>query len=254
MLQATELRTADSARARTSYEQQHARKVLSRLAPFHTLRGIRILDIGSAQGLFVAACKELGYDAIGVEPLAGARDVAASLTAERGDDVVILNGTAESLPVHSASFDVVHAKSVIEHVDDPRKAFSEAYRVLRSGGIFWFNTASSMCPIQSEIRGFPGFGWYPDPLKRAIMTWAIRNRPQSIGHTSRPAYHWFTPWKARRMLKEAGFRIVLDRWDLRRTTEGSKFARYVLPVIRATAVTKLLADVAVPGCSYAAIK
>jgi hypothetical protein len=86
------------------------------------------------------------------------------------------------------------------------------------------------------------------------MDWAKRSRPELIAHTSQPAYHWFTPWKARRLLREAGFTRVLDRWDLRLPDEGGRRYRAALAVIRSSAVTKTIADVIVPTCSYAAIK
>ncbi|MGZ5256082.1 MAG: class I SAM-dependent methyltransferase [Vulcanimicrobiaceae bacterium] len=189
-----------------------------------------------------------------MEPWAQARATAAEVAKRTGVQVAILDGSAESLPLESDTYDIVHANAVIEHVADAQAAFREAARVLKRGGIFWFSTASSVCPRQSEIRKFPAFGWYPDPLKQRIMRWATTARPELIRHTTRPAIHWFTPWKARRMLKEAGFSRVYDRWDLRLADEGGTLYRVLLRVIRAHFLTKLAADVLVPDCSYAAIK
>lgn len=252
---ASERRSLDMAREQLPIADRHARTVIARVRTVTALpKSARILDIGSAQGLFLIACARRGFDAVGVEPDATARDVGEQLARECGVRVTIYEGIAENVPVESNAFDLVHAKSVVEHVDDARAAFAEAFRVLRPGGVFWFNTASSMCPAQSEIRGFPGFGWYPDPLKRRVMTWAIEHRPELIGHTLRPAYHWFTPRKARRMLHEAGFTTVYDRWDLRGGTEGGRAYRAMLAIVRANGATKFVGDVLVPGCSYAALK
>jgi len=171
-----------------------------------------------------------------------------------GVDITVLDGIAENLPFESEQFDIVHASSVIEHVLDAEAAFKEAYRVLKAGGVFWFSSASSMCPCQDEIRGFPCFGWYPDRLKRRIMEWAKTKRPHLVGHTETPAINWFTPWKARRMLRKAGFRAVYDRWDLRLPAEGGKAYRLALRFVRLCAVTKIFADIVIPSCSYAAIK
>jgi SAM-dependent methyltransferase len=255
-VQASERRTLEEvSRDHFPIAAKHASTVLQRLSSVRPIGpNARIVDVGSAQGMFLVACAQLGYDAVGVEPDPQARQVGADLAGTYGVRVAILDGVAESLPIPSNSVDVVHAKSVVEHVDDVRAAFSEAHRVLRDGGIFWFNTASSMCPRQCEIRGFPAFGWYPDRLKRAVMDWAVAHRPHLIGHTSRPAYHWFTPRKARKMLAEAGFSTVYDRWDLRSGGEGGRVHRTLLGLARRHPALKLVGDVIVPGCSYAAVK
>jgi hypothetical protein len=62
------------------------------------------------------------------------------------------------------------------------------------------------------------------------------------------------PWKARRMLRTAGFRRVYDRWDLRQPSEGGRLHALLLRVIRLSPVTKCMADVLVGGCAYAAVK
>ena len=155
----------------------------------------RVLDIGAAAGEFVAACYQLGYQCDGVEPWEEARLNAAKLSAHLRIPIRIVEGTAECVPYGDDTFDIVHARTVIEHVADVEKAFKEIYRVLKPGGVFWFSSASSMCPFQNEIRGFPLFGWYPDSLKYKIMYWAKEAKPHLIGYTETPAIHWFTPRK-----------------------------------------------------------
>jgi ubiquinone/menaquinone biosynthesis C-methylase UbiE len=252
---ASEQRSCEAASKLYPVIAAHASAIVNRIRSVRPLApDAAILDIGAAQGLFVIACRKMGYRCVGVEPWPAAREVAEQLALEFRADVEMLDGTAESLPVPSESFDLVHATSVLEHVDDVTATLQEVYRVLKPGGVFWFLTASSLCPRQGEIRGFPGFGWYPDPLKIRIMTWAKDHRPDLIAHTTRPAYHWFTPWKARRLLRQAGFRRVFDRWDLRLQDEGGSAYRMALAVARHDVLTKFVADVLVPSCSYAAIK
>jgi ubiquinone/menaquinone biosynthesis C-methylase UbiE len=255
MIGASEKRSYDVACELFPAVKAHARTILNRVNAIRALPpGSTILDIGAAQGLFVVACAEMGYPCVGVEPWMPARETAYRIAQEHGINLQLLEGTAESLPVPSESFDFVNAMSVLEHVDDLSSALREVYRVLKPGGVFWFFTASSICPRQGEIRGFPGFGWYPDSLKIRIMMWARDHRPDLVAHTTRPAYHWFTPWKARRVLQEAGFRKVFDRWDLRLANEGAIPYQIALTIVRLNAFTKLLADAMVPACSYAAIK
>jgi len=225
---------------------------LSRVVPIADRA--RVLDVGAASGGFLIACSQFGYQGEGIEPWEEARLNAAKISEHLGIPIRIVDGTAESIPYEDDTFDVVHASSVIEHVFDVEKAFTEIYRVLKPGGIFWFNTASAMCPVQGEISGFPLFGWYPDSLKRKIMDWAKEAKPHLIGYTRTPAIWWFTPAKARLLLHQAGFRQVHDRWDLRLANEGGNLYKFVLFMIRSTKLSKILAEIVVPGCSYAAVK
>jgi 2-polyprenyl-3-methyl-5-hydroxy-6-metoxy-1,4-benzoquinol methylase len=204
--QATEQLSFDDALAMLQTSEDYAGKILTRLRSIRPLdpESTTVVDIGAAQGRFVIGCARLGYRAIGIEPWVPAREMAAQLARRAGMDVQILPGTAEATGLPSNQFDVITAASVIEHVKDAQAAFNEAYRILRPGGIFWFCTASSRCPRQHEIDGFPFFGWYPHSLKRRIMAWTQKNKPHLIGHTEAPAINWFTPRKARRMLQQAG--------------------------------------------------
>ncbi|HEY8313552.1 MAG TPA: class I SAM-dependent methyltransferase [Candidatus Baltobacteraceae bacterium] len=253
--QATERRSLQTIIALLPSARLTAKIFVGRISRIRPLESDAIIvDVGASAGPFLIECARLGYRAVGVEPWEEARTTARALASHEGIAIELLDGVAELLPLPSNSVDVVRANSVIEHVVDAQHAFDEAYRVLKPGGIFWFSTASSLCPRQAEIRGFPAFGWYPNALKLRIMRWAASRRPELIGHTSFPAIHWFTPWKARRMLRAAGFGRTYDRWDLRQTGEGGRMHAALIRVIRSSRASKLAADIAVPACSYAAVK
>ncbi|HIN93775.1 MAG TPA: class I SAM-dependent methyltransferase [Alphaproteobacteria bacterium] len=132
--------------------------------------------------------------------------MAGKLAARFGVSFDIRGGVAEDIPFPDDHFDVVIATSVMEHVTDLEQSLSEVHRVLKPGGIFWFNSASAMRPAQDEIRGFPLFGWYPDIVKKRIMMWVKDHRPHLVGHTAVPALHWWTNRRARNCLRDGGSR------------------------------------------------
>ncbi len=233
----------------------HLGKILARLRNVANIPSqARLLDIGSAGGCVLVAASELGLKAVGVEPWAPAREVATQLAEHCGVEIDVQPGKAESLEFDDESFDIVHAHAVAEHVQNPQAMFAQAYRVLKPGGVFWFCTTNSLCPIQNEIGGFPLFSWYPDRLKRRLTRWAQEHRPELIGYTDTPAIHWFTPSSARAMLSKAGFRRIYDRWDLRLNSEGGKLHAATMRLIRHIGVIKLMADTCVPAVSFAAVK
>lgn len=236
-------------------QEEYAKKLIARMKQVIALdSNSRILEIGASQGSFLIACKTLGYSCEGVEPSQEAIEVSKKLSQEFKVGITIKRGFAEDIPYDDASFDVVIALFVMEHVRDVERVFNEVFRVLKPRGAFYFTAASSLCPSQGEIRFFPFFSWYPGKIKVQIMEWATRHQPSLIGYTETPAINWFTPWKAKRLLRTAGFEEIYDRWDLVRTSELSPVKRLALKVIRLGIITKILADVLKPCCGFLAVK
>ena len=100
--------------------------------------GDTVLDIGSGSGtdLLVAALS------VGTEGFVYGVDMTEAMRAKAranarlagADNVEVLEGNAENLPLGDGSVDAVTSNGVINLVPAKRKAIAEMYRVLRSGG------------------------------------------------------------------------------------------------------------------------
>lgn len=89
--------------------------------------GSRVLDVGCGSGDQLRVLRQVGLDAIGVEPR---RELVDALVAE-GYDVRV--GVAELLPFSDGSCDGLICKVVVPYTDE-RRAIREWARVLRPGG------------------------------------------------------------------------------------------------------------------------
>ncbi|MEW6036267.1 MAG: class I SAM-dependent methyltransferase [Candidatus Micrarchaeota archaeon] len=74
-----------------------------------------------------------------------AMQVAKARKLLEGSDVLVMQADATALPFKEGSFDCVVESNALHHIAGYRKALSEAFRVLRSGGHFY---------IMDEGKGF----------------------------------------------------------------------------------------------------
>ena len=88
---------------------------------------------------------------------------------DRGLFSPLLAADAESLPWPAASFDIVVADSVIEHLERPDLALAEIHRVLRPGGVFaaWSPNRLSLTP--DPHVGLWGVGWLPKAFRSTYV-------------------------------------------------------------------------------------
>jgi ubiquinone/menaquinone biosynthesis C-methylase UbiE len=237
-----------------AYQQKErwTQQIMQRVSPLLATGAERprVVEIGSAQGLMLVSLARMGFEAYGIEPWQPAVEQARRLAQSMNVEIRIDRGFAESLPYPDNFCDCVLAFSVMEHTKDLGQALRECHRVLKPGGVVWFNISSAVCPTQSEIAWFPCFGWYPLSLKRRIMYWALKNKPAWIGNSDTPALQWVSPWSGRRALRAAGFEQVWDRWDLR-AQDGAGLAA---KLVASNMLTKTLADMCISTLSFAASK
>jgi SAM-dependent methyltransferase len=89
----------------------------------------RVLEVGCASGWFLAAARTVGYDVVGIEPAA---EMAAAARERSGAPVQTAMLEDAALP--PASFDVVVAWHVLEHLAEPRGSLAAVRGALRPGG------------------------------------------------------------------------------------------------------------------------
>jgi SAM-dependent methyltransferase len=110
-----------------------------------------VLDVGCGTGSFLARLRDHRHRG----RLCGVDASPAAVTATAGvPDVEARLGYATALPFDVGEFDVVAARHMLYHVDDPLAAIREARRVLRPGGRFvaTVNHADSTPRIADVVR------------------------------------------------------------------------------------------------------
>ncbi|MEZ5385668.1 MAG: class I SAM-dependent methyltransferase [Prosthecobacter sp.] len=168
----------------------------------------RYLDIGSGRGTLITRVKSK----LNVE--ASACDYTDTLMQVPGQKVDIANLNHEPLPYADATFDVVTATEVIEHLEDFRRVVREIHRVLKPGGVCILSTPNIL-NLNSRLR-FLTFGFWnlfgPLPVKHSAL--------YSTGGHINPV-SWFYVAHA---LLDAGFPDVTPHIDRRQRSAMPKLA------------------------------
>jgi SAM-dependent methyltransferase len=193
-----------------------------------------------------------GYRVTGIEPIEEAVWRAVDYLRGKG---VILQGTAEKIPLDDYSQSLVLMENVLEHVDSIKMSLSESYRILRQGGILFVRTTNrmrfSLTGINWEFT--PRFyNWFPRAVKESYVFAQLHYRPELAYYSPRPAVHWFSFPDLCAFGREAGFARFYSPYDLlylaqREHTHPMKFRfRHWCrrqPWIRAIAVSQMVGDI-----------
>jgi SAM-dependent methyltransferase len=118
-------------------------KTLGISAP--SLRGKRVLEVGSGFGIFVAVTRTTyGAESTGLEPAVvegfdSSYQTSRAIVAEYGvEPDVICNARGEAIPFPDDHFDLAFSSTALEHSDDPERVLNETMRVLKPGGCLHF--------------------------------------------------------------------------------------------------------------------
>jgi demethylmenaquinone methyltransferase / 2-methoxy-6-polyprenyl-1,4-benzoquinol methylase len=94
-------------------------------------RGGHVLDVATGTGLVAAELLREGFDVTGVDQ---SREMLAVARRRFGDQVGLVNASAEALPLDSESFDHLTFTYLLRYVSDPAATLAELTRAVRPGG------------------------------------------------------------------------------------------------------------------------
>jgi len=87
------------------------------------------IDIGCGEGWLTKILKENGYYTIGAD-----KDNKMLKLASKNCNCLIKINADNGLPFKSASFDFIICSDLLEHLNNPKTALKEIYRILKFGG------------------------------------------------------------------------------------------------------------------------
>ena len=122
----------------------------------HLSAGMDLLDVGCGPASITADLAERVAPGrvVALDAASDALQAARATLSERGlsEQVELTCGDVMALPFEDASFDVVHAHQVLQHLADPVSALAEMRRLTRPGGI-----------VAARDAVYSAMTWFPEP-------------------------------------------------------------------------------------------
>ncbi len=103
-----------------------------------TIKPLRVLDMGCGGGFLSNDLAKDGHQVVGVDLSKTSLEIAKAYDTTQSVNYLLSDVTAVPLP--SASFDVVCAMDLLEHVENPHDVIRETSRLLKPGGLFFLYT------------------------------------------------------------------------------------------------------------------
>lgn len=115
---------------KTPAEQRAWTSLLTRLLPEP---GMRVLDVGCGPGVLSVLAASLGHHVTGLDLAPRMLDVARLRARQRGVELTLVEGDAETPELPEASFDAVLSRHVLWTLPEPERAVTAWARLLRPG-------------------------------------------------------------------------------------------------------------------------
>jgi ubiquinone/menaquinone biosynthesis C-methylase UbiE len=123
----------------TAGELRYRLRCIDKLRP--VFRGTEtLLDAGCGDGGVARLLRQRVREVVGI-------DVEASPSWREEPGLIFSVGNAEQLPFADASFDIVHSKDSLHHMESPERALAEYRRVLTRGGSALIVEANRYNPV-----------------------------------------------------------------------------------------------------------
>jgi len=188
--------------------------------------------------------REHRFTAVGIEPIIAYVKAGCEML---DDAKGVLQGRAEQVPLQDESQQVVLLESVLEHVDSPRQAIAEAYRVLAPGGVLFVYTTNryriSLTGKNGEFR-VPFYNFFPNIVKESYVFAHLHYNPKLANYSPLPAVHWFCFSELCRLGRDVGFTKFYSPLDLAEATDSfvaSRVRRLVFDFVRKSPLLRSLA-------------
>lgn len=150
----------------------------------------KVVDVGCGRGELLWAAREAGWEFEGVDPSAEHLDWGRKHLGIEGRV-----GTLAEVKFPAEHFDAVILSSVLEHLYDPLTTLQEVWRVLKPGGIFYFDA-----PNEDGLYMRMGNLY----MRTQGRDWVVNLAPTF------PPFHvqGFNPTSLHRLLQRAGFELL----------------------------------------------
>lgn len=181
-----------------------ANQVPARMAYFDRLvpgwQGVQVLDLGCGGGFMAETLARREAQVTGVDPSLASLEAAQQHARSQGLDIAYRAGTGEAIPLASRSVDRVVCVDVLEHVLEVEKVLAEVRRVLRPGGIFFFDTINR--------------NW----LSRFIIVTLAENVVKALPRGAHDPTKFIRPKELQRWLEKTGFSVDSSKFSGMKST------------------------------------
>ncbi|MBN2566854.1 class I SAM-dependent methyltransferase [Candidatus Woesearchaeota archaeon] len=166
----------------------HDQRFVEAMRHFRPAKGIRVLNIWSRDGGLVPYLRKAEPSVNLVNYELSPRLTAIARRLHPSEE--FLSGSLERLPFKDASFDAVISLETLEHTSSPSRFLTELFRVLRPGGQLIMSLPPASAEYTSVIVNLFGL------------------------HHGEGPHRFLAPKTVKRLLRQAGFRLLLHKGTL----------------------------------------